>query len=209
MKSLYSYITEHFINIFPNISLEEKQKYAKQVWDILNKSYSYIKGLAGCKNYDDFYNKFVLDKDNKQLFWKLVKRGNIVTAIKIYSTSKGGRKSVASGCIDTEQGKNDLNKIIEEDMKLKERGMWSECSGRALGKYLNAGYTVIPNTMAELLINKKVEPLPDGYFYKRIIEGKVHTKLIVGYPPKGVEGEKPDEELVKYLKELGKKYEAE
>lgn len=209
MKSLYSYITEHFINIFPNISLEEKQKYAKQVWDILKKSYAYIDGLAGCKNYDDFYNKFVLDKDNKQLFWKLVKRGNTITAIKIYSLSRGGRKSVASGCIDTEQGKNDLNKIIEEDMKLKDRGALAECSGHALGKYLNMGYIIIPNTMAKLLLHKQVELLPDGYFYNRDIEGKTHTKLIVGYPPNGIEGEKPTPEMIQKLKELGKKYECE
>jgi hypothetical protein len=209
MITLTQLITEHFDTIFPEDEAK-RMKISKQVWDLIEKAYSYIGGLAGCKDYDTFVKMFVKENTEKQYIWKVVRRGKEVTAIKIYSTTKGGRKSAAMACADTEQGQKDLNKILEEDIKIKERGNWAEVSGRALGKYLNKGAVVLPNTMAKELMPEKrdIELLPDGYFYKRNIKGELHTKMLVGYPPNGFVGDKPTDELVKQLKELGKKYES-
>lgn len=52
----------------------------------------------------------------------MVRRGNKITAIKIYSTKRGGRKGIVIATDGTDQGKKDIAKILEEDYKLKERG---------------------------------------------------------------------------------------
>lgn len=209
MKSLYDYVFEHFVTVLPTDALNDKLKYAKQVWEILDNAYKYIGGLAGCKSYDDFLNEYVNnDKDN--MLWKLVRHGTTITAVKIYKMKQNHRKSIAMGCIPTDQGKHDINMILNEDMKLKERGVWSESSGKALGTYLNKGYIILPNCVAPYLLpDKEIELLPDGYFYRRIIDGKIHIKMIVGYPPTDIEGQQPTLEQIKKLKDLSKKYEAE
>jgi hypothetical protein len=99
--------------------------------------------------------------------------------------------------------------ILSEDMKLKERGAWAEVSGKALGKYLNMGAIILPNDIAsQLLPGKEIEPLEDGYFYKRMIKGEMHVKMLVGYPPNGYEGDRPNSEMIAKLKMLGKEYES-
>lgn len=208
MKRLSTYITERFITVLPADSKEEQLNYAKSVWPMIDDAYRYIGGLAGIKTYDEFVAEFV-DNDKDNFLWKLVKRGSEITAVKIYKLSNGHRKSVAMACAPTHQGGADLNMILSEDMRIKERGAWAEVSGRALGKYLNMGALIIPNAMAaELLQGKEIEPLKDGYFYKRLIKDEMHVKLIVGFPPNNIEGEKPTSEMIKSLKELGKKYES-
>lgn len=214
MKSLSNFINEtiineHFVTIFDK-QKQERYQYAEQVWKIIEAAYEYIGGLSGCKNYDDFVQQYVEDINNKNIMWKMVRRGTTITAIKIYSMTKLGRKAIASGALNTPQGIKDLNKIIKEDIKMKDREFYAECSGKALGKYLNEGVVVLPNSMAfEVLKGKQIEPMPDGYFYRRKIKGELHVKLLVGYPNVGCVGENPDDELIKKLKELGKKYESE
>jgi hypothetical protein len=61
---------------------------------------------------------------------------------------------------------------------------------------------------SDLLPGKEIEPLDDGYFYKRLIKGEMHVKLIVGFPPNDIEGEKPTSEMISKIKELGKQYES-
>lgn len=214
MKSLYeqiqeSLILERFITLLPDSSKEEQLKVAEEVWPMVEAAYRYIGGLAGIKDYDAFVKEFVYN-DKDEFLWKLVRRGNKITAVKIYKFKNNYRKSVAMACLYNEQGKRDLNMIIAEDMKIKQRGAWAEVSGKALGKYLKIGAVVLPNSMAqELLPNKKIEVLDDGYFYKRLIKGEMHAKILIGYPPNGYEGDAPDDELIEKIKELGKKYEAE
>ena len=213
MRTLYnyikeSYITERFVTVLPADSREDQLKYAEKVWPLIDAAYKYIGGLAGIKTYDAFIKEFV-DNEKDDFLWKLVRRGNDITAVKIYKIKNGGRKSVAMACMDTDQGKKDLNSIIEEDMRLKDRKAWAEVSGKALGKYLNMGAIILPNSMTEeLLPGKEIELLPDGLFYRRTIKGEVHVKMLVGYPPNGYEGEKPNETRVRYIKELSKRYEA-
>lgn len=211
MKNLFDiiqeeFLLERFVTITSADSREEQLEYAKQAWPLIESAYKYIGGLAGIKTFDAFVREFV-DNNSNDFLWKLVRRGNQITAVKIYKIKSGYRKSVAMACVNSEQGKKDLNMIISEDLKIKERGAWAEVSGKALGKYLNLGAIVLPNSMAnELLPGKQLELLDDGYFYKRNINGEEHIKLLIGYPPNGYEGSKPTEEFVKQIKELGKKY---
>ena len=215
MKSLSNLICEHFITLFYD-KVEDKpkkQQYAKEVYDMIVKSYEYIGGLAGCNSYEDFVEQYVDDVANDKLIWKMVKRGNKITAIKIYSTKRGGRKGIVIATDGTEQGKNDIAKILEEDYRLKERGAWDEVSGKALGAALNKGAIPLPNSMIMDLMKDKDKTMfrmrDDGWFYDRRIAGDWHTKLLIGYPPKNIIGQQAPEELIKKLKELGKEYESE
>ena len=214
MKTLYeqiqeSLILERFVTVLSSDSEEEQIQYAKIVWPIVEEAYAYAGGLAGIHTVDDFIKEYVYN-DKDEFLWKMVRRGNKITAVKIYKFKNGHRKSVCMASVKGEQGDHDLNMIISEDLKIKERGAWAEVSGKALGKYLNMGAVVIPNSMAkELLPGKSIETLDDGYFYKRLIKGKPCVKMIIGYPPNGYEGDSADDELIKTLKTLGKKYEAE
>ena len=105
-------ICEHFITLM-NKDKDQRNKYAKQVYDMVAKAYEYIGGLAGCKSFKDFKDQYVDDLRNKNLMWKLVRRnGDTITACKIYAINDLGRKSVVMASLDTEQGKNDLNKIL-------------------------------------------------------------------------------------------------
>lgn len=213
MTSLYEHINselllEKFITVLPADSKKDQLKYAKQVWPMIEDAYRYIGGLAGIKTFDAFVKEFV-DNEKDDFLWKLVRRGSEITAVKIYKLKNGHRKSVAMACQNTPQGAFDLSMILSEDMRLKERGAWAEVSGKALGKYLNMGAVIIPNDVAQYLLpGKQIEPLEDGYFYKRLIKGEMHAKMIVGFPPADIEGEKPTPEMIAKLKMLGKEYES-
>ena len=217
MKSLISYIkeslliNEHFVTLF-NKDKEKRQEYAKQVYDMIVKAYEYLGGLAGCKSFEDFENQYINDSRNKNLMWKLVRRGNKITACKIYGINDLGRKSVVMASLDTEQGKNDLNKILEEDYNLTDRHAWSEVSGKALGKALNMGAIPLPNHMLSSLLPKKIKNGEiefydnERYFYKRLIKGEWHTKMLIGQPANSKEQIPAPKELISDLKERSKKY---
>lgn len=215
MKNFSEIICEKFITLFDTKEkdIETKRKYAKEVYDMVVKSYEYIGGLAGCKSYDDFVKQYVDPTDGDSLIWKMIRRTDHISAIKIYSTKRGGRKGIVMATDGTEQGKKDASKILDEDYKLKERQAWNEVSGKALGSALNSGALPIPNyCVPELMKDKNKNEFrmrDDGYFYDRIIKGDWHTKLCVGNPPNEFKGDKIDKEMIAKLKELGKKYEAE
>ena len=214
MKKLTELILERYVTLFYD-KTEDKDKMmeiSKEVYRMIVKSYEYIGGLAGCSSYKDFVRDYIEDDSDKQI-WKYVRRGDHITAIKIYSTKRGGRKGIVMATDGTEQGKNDINKILEEDYKLKERGAWDEVSGKALGAALNKGAIPLPNSMILDLMKDKDKTMfrmrDDGWFYDRRIAGDWHTKLLIGYPPKNAIGYQVSQDLVKKLKDLGKEYEAE
>ena len=215
MKSLIELVNEHFITLWYDKieDKDKKQKYAKEVYDMVEQSYAYIGGLAGCKNYNDFVKQYVEDVEGDNLIWKLVRRSNKITAIKIYATKRGGRKGVVMATDGTEQGKKDVAKILEEDYKLKERNAWNEVSGKALGAALKNRALPLPNyAIYELMPDKDPKMFrmrDDGFFYDRLIKGEWHTKICVGFAPTSIKSIQTSPELIAKLKELCKKYESE
>ena len=206
MKNINQYIkenliTEHFVNCF---NKEDMKKYADEVWDILQKSYAYIGGIAGVNSIDDIID----DTD----MWKLVRRNGKITAIKAYKFKKGGRKANCGGFDGTEQGKKDIMKIYQEDGMCKDRKQYGEYSGKAISAVLKTGGIPIPNAIAqEMLAPKKVTLCEDGWFFiRKLDDGKIHHKIMIGnLPYNKYDGERPSEELIHILKELAKKYYAE
>lgn len=206
MKKLTQYIkeqliTEHFLTLTKK---EDMKKYGEEVWDILQKSYAYIGGIAGINSIDDL----IEDTD----LWKLVRRDNKITAIKAYKLKNGGRKSNCGGTDGTIQGKKDIMKIYQEDGLMKDRHQYGEYSGKAVSTVLKTGGIPVPAAIAQSILEpKKIEICQDGWFYiRKLGDGKSHHKLMVGNLPDGkYNDEKPSEELIHILKELAKKYYAE
>ena len=61
------------------------KKWASQVWKLLNDAYKYCGGLKGMNSIEQLINETDI--------WKIVRRGNKVTAVVTYSTKRGGRKT--------------------------------------------------------------------------------------------------------------------
>lgn len=203
MKRLTQYIkeniiTEHFLTITKK---EDMKKYSNDVWDILQKSYAYIGGIAGINSIDDIIN----DTD----MWKLVRRNGKITAMKAYKFKNNGRKANCGGSDGTEQGKKDLMKIYQEDGICKDRKQYGEYSGKAISTVLKTGGIPIPADIAQTMLEpKEVTLCDDGWFFiRKLKDGKFHHKLMVGNLPNNkYENEKPSEDLINILKELAKKY---
>lgn len=209
MRDLKEYIieqliTEHFVTC---TSKEEMKRYAKEVYDMLQECYKYIGGIAGINSADELI-------ENTD-FWKLVRRGGSqtstgkITAAKLYKVKDGMRKCNCAGFDGTEQGKKDLLKIYQEDAMLKDRKVYGEFSGKAVSTVLKQGGIPVPNVIAQqMLSDKEVELMDDGWYYKRELgDGKKHIKLMAGnLPGKSYNEEKPSDELVTQLKDLAKKY---
>ena len=219
MKTLQEYINEalvfeKFLNLFDK-DIEIRRQYAEEIWTMVERAYAYMGGLSGCETYEEFVTKYVEDEKGKDLMWKCVKRGNKITAVKIYSLTKHGRKSILMASDGTKAGDKDLCMILGEDIKLKDRNAWSEVSGAALGKSLKLGAIPLPAYMLYELLPKKINSGEikfidnDMYFYQRLLDGEWHTKMLIGNPIENDGRFEADPELAAKLKELGKKYQEE
>ena len=203
-------LTEHFVTLIPNRDNDTKQmlELASEVFSKIEKAYEYCGGIAKAHNLEEFVTHYI--ESPKIGMWKLVRRGNEIVAGCIYRVDSGGRKSVCAFSDGTEQGKRDLAKIYQEDYTLKERGAWSEKSGKALTLALKQGAEIVPAEVAVQLIDPDIETMPDEFFYKRSIKGLgVKTKALVGFPPTEIKGYKLDEETYQKFKDLAIQYENE
>lgn len=78
-----------------------------------------------------------------------------------------------------------VKKILSYLLKVSFRNTWMEVSEAAERFILKIGGEnfLVPNTKAAQLTSKDILELSaDGYHYKRVINGVVKTKVIVGNP---------------------------
>jgi hypothetical protein len=104
MQPFKSYIlNEGFVNLIGQTNNEARKKYAPQVWDLLQKAYQKIGGIAG--------SGFASQEDMiiNIPFWKLYLEGEQVKAVAMYK-DKGGRKLVA---VATDQSKKGLSVLAD------------------------------------------------------------------------------------------------
>lgn len=190
-------INEHFVNVFTK---EDMSKYAEDIYKMMVKCYEYCGGMAGMDSPQQLIDETT--------FWKLVRRTDRITAGIVYNDKRGGRKMCYCFNDGTEQGIKDCKKIMEEDSLLPDRQAWGEFSGKAVSTMFNQGAMPVPANIAKEIMKDKefIEIKPDGYYYKRLIGGKPHTKLMMGNP-RG-KTEVPPEICAK-LKELARKYDSD
>jgi len=174
-------LVEKIINLH---TPEEKIKYADKIWTMLQRSYKKIGGFKSANSAEELAND--------SGYWKLVRRGDHITALEIYKKvpNTDNFKMIASATETepnsegeykaTEQGIKDYNMLKNADIKTKRA--WAEVSGPAEKLMLRAGAKPIDNEYAEFLTGKKILELnPDGYHYTRLIQGEPHEKIIVGF----------------------------
>lgn len=164
----YNQLIERAINLFDP---QEKEKYADEVWNILQSSYAKLGGFKSAANVEELIQKTHL--------WKLIKRDGHITAVGIYRDMMG-RKSIASGTNGSDQGKRDYLMIKSEDLRFHRA--WAEVSGPAEKMLARSGAKPIPNTFAGVLTGKDITELnPDGFHYTRRISGEPYEKVIYGF----------------------------
>jgi len=118
LKRFKQFINERIENLF---TPDQKQKYAQQVWDILQSSYKQAGGIhgSGFKNIENMINNIP--------FWKINRNGETVKAVVMYK-DKEGRKTVSGGTDGTPEGKEALAKMKEDELK----------TGRSFGEISDA-----------------------------------------------------------------------
>lgn len=161
-------LTERVHNAF---NASSKVKYAPQVWDILQSSYSKLPGGFGTAS-------SIEELIDKSGLWKIVVRDGNVTAVNIYKDMHG-RKSIASGTDGSPQGKKDFMMLKDADIKFKRA--WAEVSGAPERILSKLGAKPIPSKFAPLLTGKEIlDYNDDGFHYTRLIAGEPHEKVIYG-----------------------------
>lgn len=183
-------LVERFVNLF---TPEKKEKYADEVWNMIQNAYKKIGGIRG----SGFQSKE--DMINNIPFWKVATKNGKVVAIAMYK-DKGGRKRVASATDGTDEGKDKLEMIGKED--LSQERSYAEVSSSSLKFILRRwkgpkdikDYMILPQEAEKVLGEKLKYPVPDNdpeviahpelkkYFYQREIGGHYHTKLMIGKP---------------------------
>lgn len=178
-------LVEKYITTFQK---DEKEKYFHEVIQLIDKTYAPI---GGAKNLDS-YDELLDDK----YFWKLVRKNSKIVAVQIYKDVNGSRKAVLAGTDGTDVGKQALYALLSEDIKLKDRGAFIEISGPKM-EHIHIdklGNTPIQPEVAirilnalgkdgKVLSNKEKLTLDSNYkdyYYKRIINGQLLYKTMVG-----------------------------
>lgn len=155
MKSYREYLTESFKNLIGNIDIKLKEKYADEVWNILQESYKQIGGIKG----SGFNSKE--DMINSIPFWKLFIYNNKVVSVILYK-DKDGRKSVASGTDGSEIGKKKIIEIFKSDLFRS----YAEKSKGSLGLLMKTipfdllvNFLIKPNSVQKVLKNDNIIPI--------------------------------------------------
>lgn len=107
---------------FDEEAIKKKEKWADEVWDMLQKSYAAIGGIKG----SGFGSK--KEMIHKIPFWKLKTRNGQLKLVVMYK-DKGGRKSVAIGT----DGSDEAKKLLAKQMKEELKRSFGEKSSAALG----------------------------------------------------------------------------
>lgn len=198
MLSFSQYISENYKNFIGVDSRVDREKWADQVWDILQKSYAPIGGIKG----SGFNSK--QDMINNIPFWKIYTKGDKVVAVAFYK-DKGGRKSVAIATDGSDLGKKIVSDIYKSSLGVS----YGEKSGAALGTMMKTipwdvlkGFMFTPEQI-EKITGDKVQTVSDfgydnldakdkftydkfpqlkPYFYVRELGGEMHLKVSMGTP---------------------------
>lgn len=154
-------------------TLSEKKRYVEEVFSMLSASYKNVEGGLLYRSGEE-----LLSKQNN--VWKLLfNSDNEPQVIIIWKETEFGRKMTACGCTQTKVSKQMLLEELHQDL---ERGnIWAEVSDK-IEHWLNR--CRVPKlsieVAKELLKDKHLIPLEDGYHYKREIQGFVKQKVIFG-----------------------------
>jgi hypothetical protein len=198
MLSFLQYLSENYKNFIGPNSKEQRERWADEVWSILQKSYAPIGGIKG----KGFNSK--QDMIDNIPFWKIYTKNDKVVAAAFYK-DKGGRKAVAIVTDGSDLGK----KIVADIYKASLGVSYGEKSGPALGTMMKTidwdvlkNFMFTPDQLEKISGDKVIRvekfgvdnlndkdkftydkfPKLRPYFYVRELDGEMHLKAAMGTP---------------------------
>ena len=164
-------------NQWINLTDDEKEEFAEEIFDLINTAYSPIGGNPNYKSPQDVMgderdaNYMVIDLDDDPEF----------DAVKITKSKSSGNKSVGMGHDDSSPAKSATVNITA--LMLKEPGHYVEVSGKLKDILMSKGVPVVTDkeTIQKVMAGKNIEMNDDGT-YSRYIGGEKHTKTLMGNP---------------------------
>jgi hypothetical protein len=190
----YLTLNESFHNFLPQHE-DKKKEHAKEVFDMIHKSYESQGGIhgSGFKSPEDMVKNIPM--------WKVHKKDGKIHAVALYK-DKAGHKRVALGTDGSDTGKSAASNIVTSDLKQKRAHM--EVSGKSLSflkKHTNLKEHLHSFESAKKFhenngdkIEKPEHDDPEvvrhpelkDHMYTRDIGGQKHTKVMLGYLHKNI-----------------------
>lgn len=185
----YRMLNEVYHNFLPS-DVEKKKAHAKEVFDMVQKSYADRGGIkgSGFSSPEDMIKHIPM--------WKLAKKDGKVISASLYK-DQNGRKRVAASSNGSDEGKKAAGHMMISDLKLKRAHM--EVSGKSLS-FLKKIADIKPHLhsyeAAEKFHksrgdsisrpsddDKEVARHPElkDHMYSRMIGGHLHTKVMIGH----------------------------
>jgi len=164
-------------NVWVNLTDDEKDEFAEEIFDLINTAYSPIGGNPNYKSPNDVMgderdaNYMVIDLDDDPEF----------DAVKVSKDKTAGNKSVGMGHDGSSPAKSAAVNITA--IMLKEPGHYVEVSGKLKDILKAKGVPVVTDeeTIRKVMAGKDITMNDDGT-YSREIGGKRHTKTLMGNP---------------------------
>ena len=179
---LYEILIKETIDNFFSNDIEKKQKYASQVFAMLQDAYKKMGGIKGTgfRNEEDMVENIPM--------WKVFRRGDDIKAVMMYK-DKGGRKRVAIATDGTSDGKSMLAKMIKDEaLSGRAYGEISDKSLEFTKRILGDAFhdIAVPYDRVIKILKKDYDAgeirQVNDYEYQRLIGGNWHTKVMVGNP---------------------------
>jgi len=173
MNSINSILTNKLHNDTVS-SISDKIYIVDEVFTLLQESYKDVKGGLHFKDKDEL----IINTD----IWKVIYYNESIVGVIIYKAKKG-LKMVALGV--TNSFRFMAKKMLGYLLKVSLSKTWMEVS-EAAEKFIlkHGGHNfLLSNKLASKLTGKEIlELCDDGYHYKRIINGVMKEKVIIGNP---------------------------
>jgi hypothetical protein len=164
-------------NQWVNLTDDEKDEFAEELFDLINTAYAPIGGHPNYKSPADIIGAerdadyMVIDLDDDPEF----------DALKVSKKKEFGNKSVAMGHDGSAEAKRAAINITV--LLLKQPGYFVEVSGKLKDILQSKGAPIITDEkiIRKILKGKDIEMNDDGS-YQREIGGKIFTKILMGKP---------------------------
>lgn len=164
-------------NQWINLTKDEQDEFADEIFNLINTAYSPIGGNPNYKSSSDVIGDevgatyMVIDLDDDPDF----------DAVKITKNKSAGNKSVGMGHDGSKPARSAAVNITA--IMLKEPGHYVEVSGKLKDILISKGVPVVTDkeTIQKVMAGKDITMNDDGT-YSRSIGGEMHTKTLMGNP---------------------------
>ncbi|MGA1354444.1 MAG: hypothetical protein ACO32I_06690, partial [Candidatus Limnocylindrus sp.] len=160
----------------PKRVLGQDSDLADEAFDLIDRAYAPIGGHAGMRDVPS-----MLADDADVYVMEDIDEDPQADVLQVYKTTDFGRKAVAVGQDGTKAARRlAVSRQIED---FERPGYYGEVSGRLAEILLDAGVPVVTDPeIVRMVLRKPIEWLNNGGWYKRMLGGHMHEKILVGRP---------------------------